>query len=376
MIKSISLENFKCYQETATFPTTNINVLYGMNGRGKSTLLQALLLFYQSLSENNTISKLQLKGTTVNVGSFYDAINRYAGAKSFGIQIVDSQERMVAVYGEDENPTKALLTSLYVNEKNYFDEHSTALDANDSGGDQNVKRTLGVIDKSSIRLLNTLEHVVYVSADRVGPKEFVERKPIEKNYVGVQGENSYQVIESQGLDFVARVQTELDFILGGASVKTSSTEDKSIIQLYLDSVNGTEGYKPINVGFGYSYVLPVVLSVLLADKGSVVILENPEAHLHPAAQSRIVSFILKHALEKQLQVFMETHSDHVVNGIRIAVKKGEIDHSDVSILHFERDADVKLAPRFKQIKVDRQGNLSNYPEDFMDEWTKQLLELA
>ena len=376
MIKSISLENFKCYQERVTFPTAKINILYGMNGRGKSTILQALLLFNQTLLDKNTISKLQLKGRILNIGTFYDVINRYSNTDSFGIEIMDDQERVSVAYGIDENLTMATLTSLFVNDKNYFDEHSTFSESVEDSDDKNSKRTLGVIDKSTIRLLNTLEHVIYVSADRIGPKEFVERKPIEKNDIGVQGENSYQVIESQGADFASRVQAELDFILGGASVRVSSSEDKSIIQLYLDSVNGTDGYKPINVGFGYSYVLPVVLSVLLAEKGSVVILENPEAHLHPAAQSRIVSFILRHAIEKDLQIFVETHSDHVVNGIRIAVKKGEIDHGDVSILHFERDAKEKLAPGFEQIKVDRQGNLSIYPEDFMDEWTKQLLELA
>lgn len=376
MITSISLENFKCYQGKETFPTTKINVLYGMNGRGKSTLLQALLLFYQTLLDKNTISKLQLKGKILNIGTFSDAVNRYSKSETFGIDLVDPIEHVRTQYGKDSNLTMAGLTSLFVNEKNYFDEHSTSLDTEGREGLQSSKKTLGVIDKSSIRMLNTLEHMAYVSADRVGPKEFVERKPIDKSDVGVQGENSYQIIESQGDGFVSKVQAELDFILGGASLKVSSSEDRSIIQLYLDSVNGTDGYKPINVGFGYSYVLPIVLSVLLAEEGSVLILENPEAHLHPAAQSRIVSFILKKAIEKDLQVFMETHSDHVVNGLRIAVKKGEINHDDVSILHFERGADEMASPSFEQIKVDSKGNLSSYPEDFMDEWTKQLLQLA
>ena len=91
MIKSISLENFKCYQERVTFPTAKINILYGMNGRGKSTILQALLLFNQTLLDKNTISKLQLKGKTLNVGTFYDVVNRYSKTDSFGIEIVDDQ---------------------------------------------------------------------------------------------------------------------------------------------------------------------------------------------------------------------------------------------------------------------------------------------
>jgi len=355
---------------------SKINVLYGMNGRGKSTLLQSILLFSQALMDKNNISKLQLKGNLLNVGTFDDVKNRYSEEDSFCIEIKDQNENLLAKYSKDENPTIASLTSLIVNEVDYFNEHSTVSITENKDVLFEIKKSLGVVDKSSIQLLNTLEHVLYIAADRIGPKEFAERKAINNNELGVRGENSYQVIETHGEDFVVQVQKELDYILGGASINVSTSEDKSIIRLNLDSVNGSHGYKPINVGFGYSYVLPIVISVLLAEPKSIIIVENPEAHLHPAAQSRIVSFILKYAKAKELQIFMETHSDHVINGLRIAVRKKDIDRKDVSILHFERDANNNESPKFEQIKVDNKGNLSAYPEDFMDEWTKQLLELA
>lgn len=369
MIEHISLTNFKCFKDTATFPVSRINLLYGMNGRGKSTLLQALLLLAQSVSGKNGITKLQLKGELTNLGTFSDVINYYVSNSHFCINVKDGSELLESSYGQDENPTFASLVDLKVNGKNYFNENSTA-DSAES------KKTMGVIDKSSIRMLNTFEHIKYVSADRIGPREFMERRPVDNNLLGVRGENSFQVMETQGADFQNQVRVILDNVLGGASVRMETSSDKSIIQLYLDSINDSKGFKPINVGFGYSYVLPVILALLLADEGDVLIVENPEAHLHPAAQSRLAALMVKYAKEKNLQLFVETHSDHVVNGLRIAVKSKTIDCQDVSILHFDRGNEAAKSPFFDHIKVDKHGNLSSLPKDFLDEWTKQLLQLV
>lgn len=369
MIERVSLKNFKCFKDTATFPVSRINLLYGMNGRGKSTLLQALLLFAQSVSGKNGIAKLQLKGDLINLGTFSDVKNHYVSDSSFCINVKDGSEQLESSYGQDENPTLASLMDLKVNGKNYFNENSTA---------DNVesKKTMGVIDKSSIRMLNTFEHIKYVAADRIGPREFMERRPIDNNLLGVRGENSFQVMETHGEEFQKQVRAFLNNVLGGASVRMETSSDRSIIQLYLDSVNDSEGFKPINVGFGYSYVLPVILALLLADDGDVLIVENPEAHLHPAAQSRMAALLVEYAKKKNLQLFVETHSDHVVNGLRIAVKNKTIECQDVSILHFDRGNETVKSPSFEHIKVDKHGNLSTLPEDFLDEWTKQLLQLV
>lgn len=369
MIEQISLTNFKCFKDTTIFPVSRINLLYGMNGRGKSTLLQSLLLFAQSVSGKNGITKLQLKGDLTNLGTFKDVKNYYVSDPHFCINVKDGEELLESSYGQDENPTLASLTDLKVNGTSYFNENSTA-DSVES------KKTIGVIDKSSIRMLNTFEHIKYVSADRIGPREFMERRPIDSNLLGVKGENSFQVMETHGLDFQKQVRNLLDNVLGGASVRMETSSDKSIIQLYLDSVNGSEGFKPINVGFGYSYVLPVILALLLAEDGDVLIVENPEAHLHPAAQSRMAALMVEYAKKKNLQLFVETHSDHVINGLRIAVKSKTIDCHDVSILHFDRGNEAVKSPSFEHIKVDMRGNLSILPEDFLDEWTKQLLQLV
>ena len=106
-----------------------------------------------------------------------------------------------------------------------------------------------------------------------------------------------------------------------------------------------------------------------------IIIENPEAHLYPGAQSRLVEFIISYAQQKKLQLILETHSDHIINGLRISVKNSMINKNDVSILFFDRNGRECICPQIRQIKVDKNGTLSDNPEDFMDEWTQQMLTL-
>lgn len=144
-------------------------------------------------------------------------------------------------------------------------------------------------------------------------------------------------------------------------------------------------FKPQNVGFGISYILPVLVTLLTAKSGSIVIIENPEAHLHPRGQAEMGRLIAE-TVARGVQVFVETHSDHMINGIRVSVKKGVVKPEDVNIAFFERTThDVQnedgegshreIYAEVRNIKIDGNGSLSEYPADFMDEWNNQLMKL-
>jgi predicted ATPase len=74
---------------------------------------------------------------------------------------------------------------------------------------------------------------------------------------------------------------------------------------------------------------------------------------------------------------METHSDHIVIALRIAIKTSfaEIDKKDATIIHIGRN-EYNSESKYWQIKIDKSGNLSDFPQEFMDEWTKQMLSLV
>ena len=140
----------------------------------------------------------------------------------------------------------------------------------------------------------------------------------------------------------------------------------------------TESFKPEHVGFGITYVLPVVTTLLAGNERKVQIIENPESHLHPKGQATMGRLLARAASAGQ-QLFVETHSDHVINGIRVAVKKGLLKPDQVNIFFFDRDLDKEMKgsglTEITHIEVDKNGELSDYPEGFLDEWDKQLLKL-
>lgn len=375
MIIEISLENFKCFSKSDPIILSRFNLLTGINGRGKSSVLQSLLLIAQSFDNENSLNYLKLNGTYISLGTFRDVLNRYSQVNSFFINFKTSDVTENDLRcGFSEYPERnrlAALTSLLVNEHDYFDAPSLA-DLNEMNS--SVARTLGVT--SSITGLQHLRNLYFIAADRQGPVNYVEKNDnIFGNNIGIKGEHVINILSAKGSEFISRVEKAVSFVLSGASIRIPESQG-NIIELFIDSVNNSDGYMPVNVGFGYSYILPIILTGLLAEENSIIIIENPEAHLHPGAQSRLVNFLVDCSKHKNLQIFLETHSDHVINGLRISVKNRDIDKKDVSIIHFGRDNNLNTKPEITQIKVDTNGNLSDYPDDFMDEWTQQMSQLV
>src|SRR5260370_36481781 len=91
-------------------------------------------------------------------------------------------------------------------------------------------------------------------------------------------------------------------------------------------------YGPTSVGFGITYALPIVVAVLSAHPGSLVIIENPEAHLHPRGQVKMGELLCQ-ASAAGIQILIETHSDHVLNGIRLAVQARKNAPANVALYH-------------------------------------------
>ena len=151
------------------------------------------------------------------------------------------------------------------------------------------------------------------------------------------------------------------------SVRVEPKKDLPVIPLFFEI--GNTKFLPTNVGFGYSYVLPIVVSGLIAKEGEILIIENPEAHLHPKAQNELTKFLAKVA-SCGVQVFLESHSEHILNALRVVTidkpKSPQIlEKEDVNILYFDSPDG-----HFEQIPILENGAIEKWLPDFFDQTDK------
>ena len=130
--------------------------------------------------------------------------------------------------------------------------------------------------------------------------------------------------------------------------------------------------KPRHVGTGVTYVASVITAALSCKKGSVFIVENPEIHLHPGAQSKLLEFFCFLA-SRGLQIIVETHSDHIFNGVRKNIKKQMIDLDEVSIYFFTQNEQHLSQP--VRIIIDENGVIQNQKRGLFDQFDDDLDEL-
>jgi len=127
-----------------------------------------------------------------------------------------------------------------------------------------------------------------------------------------------------------------------------------------------------NVGVGVSQLLPVIVLCLAVPVGSVVLIEQPELHLHPAVQSRLSEFFVACALTGR-QVVVETHSEHLVNGLRLMASDGRLQpERDVSLAFIEKDDHGSEVTR---IAIGSDGGMDRWPTNFFDEAERVLVQI-
>ena len=232
----------------------------------------------------------------------------------------------------------------------------------------------------------------YVQAERIGPRKSYPLSEMlaRRRDLGVHGEYAWNLLNDRqnellpaddprcgdrpGHRLLDAIDHWLQDVSPGAHLQLESVRaaDAVIAGFTFDRPGdvATRRHRATNVGFGLSYVLPVVLA-LLSPGGSLCLIENPEAHLHPRGQTRLAELAVR-AAKAGVQVFVETHSDHFVDGVRIAVRDGLIAPADTAIHYFERDGGRTVV---SSPAVDADGRLSRWPSGFFDQHDENLARL-
>ena len=355
MLTSLTIENFKCFYKPNKIKLNNITILAGSNGVGKSSVIQSLLLLRQTI-ENKNVGIYTIK--------LNDSYNLNLGNSKV---ITSSLSNDKLVYFTIDDDFKC--SYMADNDKARFNLDVQTVD--------DIKRNSSIFK----------DEFYYLQAERLGPRD--SQKMIEQDFdtLGYSGEftnHIFSKLESKNIDtnrmmgeintLKQQVENWMNLLVPGVQFSTESYEKLKEVGLGIRRKGSeTEYLQPSNIGFGISYVLPIIVTCLIAKKDSMIIIENPEAHLHPLGQSRMGAFLAKMA-NSGLQIVIETHSEHIINGIRVSSLNDVINNEKISINFFDMKAG-ESEPNILEITVDEKGSLSKWPEGFFDQQEKDIAEI-
>jgi len=367
MITSLEIENFKGFgKQEITFG--GITLLSGLNGSGKSTVIQSLLLLRQSFQQRYLPDQgLSLNGPLVEIGTAQDALYDAAENEKIGFKV-------------------RLLSGIEGSWSFVFDRTADVMGIASTNNDR------AIYDSELF-----LEGFQYLSAERIGPRaaftmaDYVVKR---QHQLGTRGEYTAHFLSAYGKEQLAipalvkpeasssellhQTEAWLQSVSPGVRLYVTPFQGIDTVQLEYSFITGDDEsnrYRPTNVGFGLTYTLPVVVAILAARPGSLVLIENPEAHLHGKGQ-RVLAELAALAAEQGVQVVLETHSDHVLNGIRVAVHTGKVKRETVTVHFFERRrVDSGSGHAVVTPTIDDNGRIRGAPSGFFDEWDRSLDEL-
>lgn len=366
MLNHIGLHNFKAFNEVEVELGT-LTLLSGLNGSGKSTILQALGLLRQSFDARFLLDgSLALNGDLVELGTGRDVL----------YQSFETPEITIELGQRVDNADRVYLWRA------------------PAGSEADVLPCTDTPLERDLPLLDLFAHgFQFLRADRITPAVTFPKSQNavrQQLFLGARGEFTAHFLlefgelittaeivrcadEPKAVSLIAQVNAWMQEFSPGVRVEPASVPMTDLVRLVFsyrgEGVAYGDVLRPTNVGFGLTHALPVVTACLAARPGTLLIAENPEAQLHPRGQS-IIGRLLALTAANGVQVIVETHSDHVLNGIRLAVKDGLLAPERARLHFFSREPGQSSG--YETPVLGRDGRLSYWPIGFFDQWERSL----
>ena len=348
MIEQIDLRHFKCFQRLR-LPLRSLTLLSGINASGKSSVMHAVAMLHQTMREHEWSLRLMLNGASVRTGTVSDVVDQNYGRNQFSIAVFDGDESYHWEFRGERSEMSMAVRSV----------RGRSEDGQDWKWPDDADGPLRFLLPQSVNgdtLTDRMRGLTYLTAERVGPRDLYSHDdPQLTPVVGPKGEYAVSILHSSrdrpltfssqsGLlvedvprTLLRQVEARMTRFFPGCTLDIQPVPRAGVLGLGIRISRDTEFLRPINTGFGLTQTLPIVVAALSASPNQLLLIENPEAHLHPSGQAEMGVFLARVAAAG-IQVMIETHSDHVLNGIRRAVKSEVLPGRDV-VLHFFQPRD-------------------------------------
>ena len=210
-----------------------------------------------------------------------------------------------------------------------------------------------------------------------------------KRYYKWTGEKKSQIVKPDGADTIATLVSserddktlqkdvakwlsKLDLVESFNVKPTDRNRRFYEVSVQIDGVESAL----VDVGFGVSQVLPVVALLFSVPTGSIVLLEQPELHLHPNAQSLLADLLLHVAERRQLQLIVESHSEHILRRLQVRIAEAESGFANPETIKMYFCQPRKGGSELSEVKLDRFGQIANWPDKFLGDISGDLHTMA
>ena len=400
MITELSVQNFKSWKDTGKLQIAPLTGFFGANSSGKTSILQTLLMLKQTVERPpdwKGVIDFGDDSSLVNLGSFDDLIHDHRRDHPLRISVawkfveklslpnVGEVDTLSFDFSVDniENAASMMSFNYIVGERHFRvrqDGRNTCTVSTPGMSERyNVPATLlrcyGILDTYTDILqlfspLQTCFENLFRSIRYLGPlREYPRRRYAwqgeHSRGVGQHGEDMVTalfsgLIQRRSLDEqIPKWLQRLDLIDSYRLNPVSDTEKD--YEFLVRKYKGGPEVRLTDVGFGVSQVLPVLVLCYYVPEGSILILEQPEAHLHPKVQSELADLLIEVVKNRKLQIILESHSEHLLIRLMRRIAEEQISADDTAFYFCEMNEGTS---EIERLNVDDYGNITNWPQNF------------
>ena len=408
MITELTAQNFKSWQDTGALQFAPLTGLFGANSSGKTSILQVLLMLKQTVERPPDWNEPLYFGdeeSLVNLGNFDAVIHKHKQDLSLNISVSWKSSTVADINkyirfhnlkfpshvemlppGQDHrdrseeisfstNIARSAMNNFYYETDLYkFDVQQPDL-FRCYGLRTARTQTMEISSRFEEAFENLFSQILYLGPLREHPRPRYTWDGDHPKSIGQEGEKAISAllsgrirrlpIDEQILSWLQRLELIDSYDL--RPVSGVGRDYEFLVKKY----KGGPDVRLTDIGFGVSQVLPVLILCYYAPEGSILILEQPEAHLHPKVQTELADVLIDVVKNRNLQIILESHSEYLLSRLQRRIAEKEIAAADTALYFCEiKDGTSEI----EQLNVDEYGNIRNWPQDFFGDVTGELIK--